>query len=124
MNIPVEQIRGQRYDGASAMRGRRGGVAKVIMDEEPQALYTHCYGHSINLAINDAINLTKPTGKALETIHEITKLIKHSPRRDGLFRELKRAHDQVSGIQSLGIRLLCPTRWTVWADSLKSVIDN
>ena len=39
MNIPVEQIRGQCYDGASAMSGARGGVAKIIMDEEPRALY-------------------------------------------------------------------------------------
>ena len=63
--------------------------------------YTHCYGRSINLAVNDVIKLTKPIGKALETTHEITKLIKHSQT---LFRELKRAHDQVSGIQSPGIR--------------------
>ncbi len=80
MNIPMERIRGQCYDGA------RGGVAKIIMDEEPRALYTHCYGHSINLAMNDAIKFSKPVCKALETTHEITKLIKYSPCRDGIFR--------------------------------------
>ncbi len=106
------------------MRGARGGVAKIIMDEEPRALFTHCYGHSINLAMNDAIKCSKPVCKALETTHEITKLIKYSPRRDGIFRELKRTHDQNSGFQSPGMRLLCPTRWTVGANSLKIVIDN
>ena len=85
--------------------------------------YTHCYGHSIN-GHHDAMKLTKPVCKALETTHEITKLIKHSPRKDGIFRELKRAHDRNSGFQSPGMRLLCPTRWTVQADSLKSVLDN
>lgn len=76
------------------------------------------------MAVNDAIKLTKPVCKALETTREITKLIKHSPRRDGIFRELKREHDHNSEFQSPGMRLLCPTRWTVQADSLKSVIDN
>ncbi len=50
MNIPMERIRGQCYDGASTMKGARGGVAKIIMDEEPRALYTllwtlHQSGH-------------------------------------------------------------------------------
>ena len=42
------------------MRGARGGVAKIIMEAEHRALYIHCYGHSINLVINDAMKLTKP----------------------------------------------------------------
>lgn len=54
-NLPISKLRGQCYDAASAMRGIRSCVAKQICDEEPRGLYTHCYGHSINLAINDAI---------------------------------------------------------------------
>ena len=54
---------------------------------------------------------------ALATTHEVTKLIKYSPRRDALFQNLK------SGIapDTPGIRVLCPTRWTVWANSLASI---
>ena len=77
-----------------------------------------------SMAVNDAMKLTKCICKALETTHEITKLIKHSPRRDGIFRQLERAHDQNSGFQFPGMRLLCPTRWTVRLDSLRSVLDN
>ena len=54
------------------MQGARESVAKIIVEAEPQALYSHCYGHSINLAVNDAMKLTKPIGKALETTHEIS----------------------------------------------------
>ena len=53
--------------------------------------------------------------------HEITKLIKFSPKREALFRELKQASDMST---SAGIRILCPTRWTVRADSLASIIHN
>ena len=57
---------------------------------------------------------------ALETTHEITKLVKYSPRREGLFDQIKceMAPD------SPGIRVLCPTRWTVRAASMQSIIQN
>ena len=86
MNIPLSKLRGQCYDGASAMSGAKSGVAKRIQ-EEPRAVYTHCYGHSIILAICDAVKQSKPIKNALETTYEITKLIKHSPCREGIFKE-------------------------------------
>ncbi len=106
------------------MRGARSGVAKRIMEDEPRAVYIHCYGHSINLAVNDAIKLSLPIRKALEVTYEVTKLIKYSPKREGVFRELKSSHDLNVGSRSPGIRLLCPTRWTVRADALASILDN
>ncbi len=69
------------------MSGARSGVAKLIMDEEPRTVYTHCYGHSINLAINHAIKHSKVILNAFDTTHELTKLIKFSPRREEIFRE-------------------------------------
>ena len=58
---------------------------------------------------------------ALDTTYEITKLIKYSPRRDYIFCKLKEDMPS-SSIQ--GIRILCPTRWTVKANSLASIIGN
>ena len=78
-NLSLGKLRGQCYDGASAIQGARSGVATRICEEEPRALYTHCYGHSINLAASDAIKRTKVMKHAMETAHEITKLVKYSP---------------------------------------------
>ena len=89
MNLDIHKVRGQCYDGASNMRGPRSGVATLISDIEPRAVYTHCYGHSLNLAASDALKESKLIKDALETVHEITKLIKYSPRRDGIFHRLK-----------------------------------
>ena len=50
LNLSMKKIRGQCYDGASSMCGIKTGVAKQIRDIEPRAFYTHCYGHSLNLA--------------------------------------------------------------------------
>ena len=51
---------------------------------------------------------------------EITKLIKKSPRRDALLQKLK---VELSP-KSPGIRVLCPTRWTVHTESLDSILAN
>ena len=80
MNLSFSKIRGQCYDGASNMSGSRSGVAKLVQDKEPRALYTHCYGHSLNLPASDMLQKIKILKSAMETTHEITKLIKYSPR--------------------------------------------
>ena len=61
---------------------------------------------------------------SLEIAHEITKLIKFSPRHEAVFRELKERNEMLTEYYSPGVRVLCPTRWTVRADSLSSVVDN
>ena len=44
LNLAITKLR------CSTMSGSRSGVAKRIMEEECRAVYTHCYGHSLNLA--------------------------------------------------------------------------
>ncbi|SMN02628.1 hypothetical protein SPONN_1502 [uncultured Candidatus Thioglobus sp.] len=124
LNLPMTKLRGQCYDGCSTMSGCKTGVAKRVRDEEPRAVFTHCYSHSLNLAANDYVKKSPLMKASLETTHEITKLVKLSPRRDAIFRQLKAESDSLSDKKSLSIRLLCPTRWTVRADSLLSIIDN
>ena len=62
----------------------QAGVAKLVLDEEPRAIYTHCYGHSLNLACNDTIKQCPIIRNACDTANEITTLIKKSPRRDAI----------------------------------------
>ena len=59
---------------------------------------------------------------ALDTTHEITKLIKKSPGREATFKSLR--CETAPEIDVPGIRLLCPTRWTVRADTLNSILEN
>ena len=61
------------------MAGEKSGVAEQIKEGESRALFTHCYTHSLNLAVGGAIKNSKSMKDALETTHEITKLIKKSP---------------------------------------------
>jgi len=53
----------------------------------------------------------------LDTYYELVKLIKWSPKSDAMLSKLKE--------ESLAsIHTLCPTRWTVCAESLKSIVAN
>lgn len=120
MNLALAKARGQCYDGASNMAGIRNGVATQIQKEESRAIFTHCYGHSLNLAASDTVRRCKTMKKALETTHEITKLVKYSPRRENLFNTIK--GEMAPGMP--GVRTLCPTRWTVRVDSMQSIVQN
>ena len=57
MNLSFKKLRGQCYDGASAMSSSKRGVTKQIQDVEHQALYTHCYGHALNLAAGTRLKI-------------------------------------------------------------------
>lgn len=58
----------------------------------------------------------------LDTCFELVKLIKFSPKREAMLRELKEQNGDDDNTPS--IRTLCPTRWTVRANSLASIIAN
>ena len=114
LNLAMSNCRGQCYDGAANMADIRNGVAAQICVEEPRATYSHCYGHALNLAANDTVKKNEILRNVLDTVFEITKLLKFSPKCDALFNKLKQ--EIASGTP--GFRTLCPTRWTVRAASL------
>ena len=53
LNIQIENCRGQTYDGASNILGKKSGVATQILSGQPKAVVTHCQGHSLSLAAKD-----------------------------------------------------------------------
>ncbi len=55
LNLDLSRCRGQCYDGGSNMAGARNGVKTQILMQEPRALFTHCYGHALSLAVADSI---------------------------------------------------------------------
>ena len=122
LNLPISKVRGQCYDGAAAMSGSKSGVVTRLCAAEPRAIFTHCYGHALNLACGDAIKHCKLLQDALDNSHEIIKLIKKSPACEAIFKKLKAEMDTKS--LNPEVCVLCSTRWTVRAAFLKSVLDN
>ena len=115
LNLTFTKLRGQCYDSAALMSGTRNGVSTQILKEEPRAVYTHCCGHSLNLACNDTIKQCKVMKDALEITQKIAKLVKRSPQRDLLLHRLK----DLLADNTPGVRVLFPTRWTVRGQTLQ-----
>ena len=130
MRLKLEKCRGQCYDGCSTMSGAKSGVAVQIKNEESRALYTHCYAHSINLAVGDTMKSCPVLKDTIDNTYELTKLVKKSPKRDAKLRAIQ--GNTVSGeddeyeemLKNPTIKLFCHTQWTVRADCLKSIIKN
>ena len=68
------------------MSGAKCGTVVRVQATEPRAIFTHCYSHALNLACADTIRQSKLMRDALDTTHEITKLIKKSSSRDAIFK--------------------------------------
>ena len=113
MNLSMNKCRDQGP-------GAKTGVSTQIKSEEPRAIFTHCYGHSLQLAVGDTIKGIKNLVDMFDTTAEISKLLKFSAKRDATFDRIKEAISP----ETSDFRVLCPTRWTVRAACLQSVIDN
>lgn len=120
MNLQWNRCRGQCYDEAASMAGSKTGVATQILSIEPRALYTHCYGHSLSLAMCDTMKNCNIASDVSDINFKISKLLKFSPKSHALFKKLKKG----LAPDTPGFRVLCRTRWTVRAESLKSALDN
>ena len=119
--LSLSLCRGQAYDGASVMQGRRKGLATLIKTEVPAALLVHCLAHSLNLCLQDASRKILLLRDAIDLVREIAKLINLSPKRKYLFNEkLLQCEDR----EVNGIRPLCPTRWTVRTGAIDVVVKS
>ena len=68
LSLSLQNCSGQCYDGASSMAGCKTGVSTTILRKEHRALYTHCYGHAQNLAVQDAVKANVILRDTLDTI--------------------------------------------------------
>ena len=73
----------------SVMTGIKNGVATLIANEEQRAVFIHCYGHALNLAIGDAVKNSSILKDALDIAYEISKLTQYSPKRQEIFDRIK-----------------------------------
>ena len=99
------------------MMGHLSGVAQQIQSEQPAAIKVHCLAYSLNLCLQDASKKCQPIRNALDNIMELSQLIRFSPKRALVFQQCK----QELSIGGVGLRPLCPTRWTVRTEAINAV---
>ena len=120
LNIPLSNACAQCYDGAKKMCGIKNGVSNKILSENPEAFFTRCFGHALNLAVGDMVKNARFLKGSMDSTYNISILIKKSPKKDAMLQKIRK---EIS-LEYPGFRVLCPTRWTVRAESMKSILDN
>ena len=120
LNLNLSRCRGQCYDGGSNMAGARNGVKSQILKVQPRALFTHCYGHSLSLAVSDCIKNVRFLQSNMDTTFEISKLFQYSPNRQAMFQKIRTDLSP----ETVGFRILCPTRWTVRNETFRGILEN
>ena len=130
MQLSLSNCRGQTYDGASNMLGRKSGVAEQFTAIQPKALVTHCQGHSLSLAVKDVTSERKILNDLMGTVGEICILIKFSPKREKMLSSIQENvegvvdYEEHSRNKSSSLDKLCITRWTVRAACFLKIINN
>ena len=119
-SLQLKNCRGQCFDGAADMAGRHAGVATKIRELESRAIYIHCMGHSMNLAVQDTCRSIAVISDAFDTVLELSKIFRYSPKKKAMLLKFK----NVLAPDTPGSKPLCPTSWTVRAESLLSVLLN
>ena len=89
IDLKIKNARGQCYDGAATMSGTKRGVATQIKSLNMKVLYTHCYGHVLNFAVNDCIRKVEVLKDAWVMIKEVCNLVKKSPSRETKLNEIR-----------------------------------
>ena len=120
MTLRIEIARGQCFDGAIVMAGAKSGVASRIKSLNRKFLYTHCYGHTLNLCVKDAYNKVPCLKYTMDAAREICKLVKRSPQRESHLKKLRIE----KGNKGKNVHAFCPTCWTVQGSTLGSVLSN
>ena len=87
LGLSLSSLHGQGYDGASTMSGAKSGVQARIREHQPKALYTHCAGHSFNLAIQNSCSVPC-IRNCIDQIKSLTLFVKHSHKREGLLKAI------------------------------------
>ena len=119
-NFDFSKIRGQCYDKAASMSGEKSGVKTQIISDNEKALYIHCLNHGLNLAVMETLSQIKLFKNSLSYSEELLILFKKSPKREHLFKDIKKSTLD----ESPGLKSFSRTRWTVKGESLSRIISN
>ena len=107
-DLDVRNIRGQGYDGCTTIQGIYRGVQADTKAVVPQALYSHCESHCLNLVLVHSSKIT-PIRLAADLVGSICAFFSASTKRIRLLQE--DVEINVPSSKNGRLKPLCATRW-------------
>lgn len=109
LQLPIQHLRAQTYDGASNMSGKYKGCQAEMKKVQPLAMYVHCGAHVTNLITAKAIQNAPYIRDALDHVQELGNLYNSSGKFKHLYLDLHA--DDADSPSPTRLKPICPTRW-------------
>ena len=80
LELNIDEVVAQCYDGTTNMRGIYKGVATRIKRDNPKASYVHCNGHILKLVLVNAVKAVTTARNTSGTISELHNFMEVSAK--------------------------------------------
>ena len=122
LKLPLKDLIGKGFDGASNMSGKDEGVQQHLTAAGAEfSIYFHCFAHRLNLVLEHSVQ-NVPTIKAIfETIGDIYRFMEGSPKRHNVYEDHLKEKNITSG--KLALHSFSDTRWSARSDNLEVVMN-
>ena len=109
LGLPIENIRGQGYDGAASMSSKKVGVQARIKEDAPNAVFVHCNGHCLNLVISRSCAIPMIRNN-IGRVTSVSWFFNCSPKRNGLLEAIFELDENDRRVLRILLDM-CRTRW-------------
>ena len=94
LNIPLSNARGQCYDGEKNICDIKSGVSNKSLSDYPKAFFTHCFGHTLNLAVGNMVKNVRFLKDIMEQHTKFSILLKDIRKEKDSYRKFKKIYHQ------------------------------
>ena len=121
LQLPIENLRGQTYDGASNMSRMYSGCQATIAQSKPLAVYVHCAAHCCSLVASAACSSSDIASSSIQVVHDFGVLCSASGKFKSLFRNISSSAED-GPVRN--IKPLCPTRWLIRLPAIQAMLQQ
>ncbi|XP_053467751.1 uncharacterized protein LOC128599809 isoform X1 [Ictalurus furcatus] len=107
----VEKLVAQTYDGAAVMASELNGVQAKIKEKVPEAFFTHCYAHKLNLVLMHSAKCMPQTRTFFKTVEGLGTFFRKSTKRTRLLDDVVKRRSPRAA----------PTRWSSTSRLLQTI---
>lgn len=106
LDLPIDDCRGQGYDGAGNMAGQLSGAAARITARQEKAIYVHCNSHILNLCVATCCK-ERLIRNMMDHVRVASEFFLFSPKRFALLQKpsMKCSQRVTTVISSMSVRL-------------------
>ena len=128
LNLEMEKLRGQCFDGAANMSGKISGVQQRLCNKYPKSMFVHCSNHALDLCLQEIARKCEIINDALTTVKDVSNIILESSKRKSIYKNIvlpaSENDNDLADIRVRSLLPLCPTRWAVRVKAIERFTIN